>query len=148
MANTTTEHLTTNAIEPTAGKGLRVGLWIAQGLLAATFLAAGLMKVSAPVEQLQASMPWVSGSLGPAVRFIGSVEILGALGLILPAATRIKPSLTPLAAAGLTTVMVLASLTHLVRGEGPVVPMTLVLGAMAAFVAWGRTRKAPIAPRT
>jgi hypothetical protein len=105
------------------------------------------MKATAPVDQLQASMPWVSGAMGQAVRFIGVVEVLGALGLILPAATRIKPSLTPLAAIGLTTVMVLASLMHLARGEVQMLPVTAVLGGMAAFVAWGRSRKAPIAPR-
>jgi hypothetical protein len=67
--------------------------------------------------------------------------------LILPAATRIKPSLTPLAAIGLTTVMALASITHLVRGEVQMLPVTILLGGLAAFVAWGRSRKAPIAPR-
>ncbi len=147
MATTTSNAIHHGSVGATAGKGLRVGLWVVQGLLAATFLAAGLMKISAPVEQLQASMPWVSGAMGPAVRFIGAAEVLGALGVILPAATRIKPSLTPLAALGLAAVMVLASLTHLVRGELPMVPVTAVLGGLAAFVAWGRARRAPIAPR-
>jgi hypothetical protein len=105
------------------------------------------MKATAPLEQLQASMPWVSGAMGPAVRLIGVVEVAGALGLVLPAATRVKPSLTPLAALGLTTVMVFASLTHLVRGEVQMLPITAVLAGLAAFVAWGRSRKAPIAPR-
>jgi len=85
--------------------------------------------------------------MGQAVRFIGVVEVLGALGVVVPAATRIKPSLTPLAALGLTTVMVLASLTHLARGEVQMLPITIVLATLAAFVAWGRFRKAPIAPR-
>jgi hypothetical protein len=67
--------------------------------------------------------------------------------LVLPAATRIKPALTPLAALGLATVMVLASLTHLLRGEVQMLPVTAVLAGLAAFVAWGRARKAPIAPR-
>lgn len=147
MAATTNNVIHGVSAGATGGKGLRVGLWVVQGLLAATFLAAGLMKVTAPVEELQASMPWVSGSMGQAVRFIGGVEVLGALGLILPAATRIKPSLTPLAAIGLTTVMVLASFTHLLRGEVQMLPVTAVLGGLAAFVAWGRSRKAPIAPR-
>lgn len=131
----------------TPKKGLHIGLWVAQGLLAAAFLMAGGMKVSAPVEQLQAQMPWVSGAMGGAVRFIGAVELLGAVGLILPTATRILPKLTPLAASGLVTVMVLASLTHIVRGEYPMVVPNVVLGALAAFVAWGRFKEAPIAPR-
>ncbi len=147
MASTTSSAIHPGSVGTTGGKGLRVALWIVQGLLAATFLAAGLMKSTAPLEQLRASMPWVSGPLGQAVRFIGIVEVLGALGLVLPAATRIKPALTPLAALGLATVMVLASLTHLLRGEVQMLPVTAVLAGLAAFVAWGRARKAPIAPR-
>jgi hypothetical protein len=128
-------------------KGLHVGLWVAQGLLAAAFLMAGGMKVSAPLEELQAQMPWVTGALGGAVRFIGVVELLGALGLILPAATRVLPKLTPLAASGLLTVMILASATHLSRGEYSMIGANVVLGALAAFIAWGRLRKAPIEGR-
>jgi putative oxidoreductase len=71
----------------------------------------------------------------------------GALGLVVPSATRIKPWLTPLAGAGLLTVMILASLFHLSRGEANLAPINVVLGALAAFVAWGRWKKAPIAPR-
>lgn len=129
------------------GKGLHVGLWVAQALLALAFVGAGLMKLTTPVEQLRAAMPWVNGAMGPLVRFIGAAEFAGALGLILPAATRTKPGLTPLAAAGLATVMALAALTHLSRGELGMVAPNLVLGGLAAFVAWGRARKAPIAPR-
>jgi hypothetical protein len=72
------------------------------------------------------------------VRFIGLSEVFGALGLILPAATRIKPVLTGLAALGLTLVMVLAVGVHVVRGEGYVLALPLLLGVLAAFVAWGR----------
>jgi putative oxidoreductase len=135
------------ALGVSRSKGLHVGLWVAQGLLAAAFLSAGLMKVTSPIEALRAAMPWVNGAMGQAVRFIGTMEVLGALGLILPAATRIKPWLTPLAALGLTTVMVLASATHAVRGEPQVILFNAVLGGLAAFVAWGRWRKAPIPPR-
>lgn len=127
--------------------GLHIGLWFAQGALALAFLASGAMKVSMPMEALQAQMPWVSGSLGGLVRFIGTVEVLGAIGVILPAATRIKPVLTPLAALGLATVMLLASLTHLSRGELGLVPVNLTLGGIALFVAWGRYRAVPIAGR-
>ena len=87
-----------------SSKVLPVGLWIAQGLLAAVFLMSGFMKVSAPVDTLQAQMPWVAGSLGGLVRFIGVAELLGAIGVVLPALTRIKPMLTPLAASGLAVV--------------------------------------------
>ncbi|MFK7988566.1 MAG: DoxX family protein [Sandaracinaceae bacterium] len=130
-----------------APKGLNIGLWVTQCLLAAAFLMAGGMKISAPIEELQAQMPWVSGALGGAVRFIGAAEVLGAIGLLLPAASRIQPKLTPLAAAGLTIVMILAVATHIARGEMPMIAPGIVLGGMAAFVAWGRFIKAPIQPR-
>lgn len=75
----------------------------------------------------------------------------GALGLVLPAATRIRPRLTPVAALGLVTVMLLAVLFHVVfhvaRGEFQMLPVNVVLGGLASFVAWGRFEKVPIAPR-
>ena len=86
--------------------------------------------------------------MGGAVRFIGVVEVLGALGLILPAATRIQPKLTPLAALGLFTVMVLAMITHITRGEFGAIGVNVVLGGLAAFIAWGRLSKAPVQPRS
>lgn len=136
-----------NEAKVSGGKGLHVGLWVAQGLLAFAFLAAGAMKTTAPIEQLQANMPWVSGEMGKLVRLIGVSEVLGGLGLILPAATRIKPWLTPLAGLGLATIMVLAAATHAARGEFPGIGVNVVLGGLAAFVAWGRFKKAPISPR-
>ncbi len=128
-------------------KALHIGLWIIQALLAAAFLMGGGMKLAAPIEELQAQMPWVAGAMGGAVRFIGLVEVLGALGLILPAATRIQPKLTPLAATGLLVVMVLAAATHIARGEFPMITVNIVLGGLAAFVAWGRFGKAAIGAR-
>jgi putative oxidoreductase len=130
-----------------ASKGLHIGLWVVQGLLAFAFIGAGLMKSTAPIEQLQANMPWMSGEMGKLVRFIGVSELLGGLGLILPTATRIKPILTPLAALGLATIMVLAAATHGSRGEFGAIGVNVVLGGLAAFVAWGRFKKAPVAPR-
>ncbi len=143
---------TANAISNTAtnapsNKGMHIGLWVTQALLAASFAMFGATKLTAPVEALQAQMPWVSGAMGGAVRFIGAVELAGALGLILPSATRIAPKLTPLAAMGLATVMLLASITHISRGEFGVLAFNAVLGGMALFIAWGRTKKAPIGER-
>ena len=143
--------MTTAAIPFTApmssSRALRVGLWVTQGLLAAMFLMSGLMKLTTPVAELAAAMPWVSGSLGGLVRLIGAAELAGAIGLILPAATRIQPRLTVLAALGLMLIMAGAAVTHVARGELGVVAMPVILGGLAAFVAWGRSKKAPIAPR-
>lgn len=127
------------------GKGLHIGLWIAQALLAVAFGMAGMMKLTTPMEQLAAGMAWVQSSPEALVRFIGLSEVAGALGMILPAATRIKPILTPLAAVGLVTIMVLAAGVHVSYGEAPI--PNVVLGGLAAFVAWGRYKKAPIAGR-
>jgi hypothetical protein len=78
---------------------------------------------------------------------IGVCELLGAIGLVVPAATRVLPALTPVAASALALVMVLAAGTHFSYGEFPVIGVNVVLGGLAAFVAWGRFRRAPIAPR-
>lgn len=131
---------------PAPSKAWTIGLWGVQVLLALMFGMAGLMKSTQPIEALAANMPWVANLPG-LVRFIGVAELLGALGLILPAATRIRPVLTPAAGGGLALIMILAAGFHLVRGEFSAIPMNAVLGLLAAFVAWGRLSKAPIAPR-
>jgi putative oxidoreductase len=126
---------------------MKVVLWILQIVLAVAFLAAGAMKLTQPLAELAVSLPWTADVPGALVRFIGVAEVLGGLGLVLPAATRILPRLTPIAAAALAIDMVLATLFHLVRGEAMMAPITLLLVALLAFVAWGRTTRAPIAPR-
>lgn len=138
---------TTTAASPSTGKGLHVGLWVAQALLALAFLATGLMKLATPVAELAKNMNWVSHVPAGLVPFIGVSEALGALGLVLPAATRVKPVLTPVAAALLVVVMALAAGTHLWLGEAPLVVPNVVLGGLAGFVAWGRLKKVPVAPR-
>ena len=126
---------------------MKVALWIAQALLALAFLAAGAMKLTQPLATLATSLAWTADVPGALVRLIGLAEVLGALGLVLPAATRIRPRLTPLAAAALALVMELAAILHLARGEAMMLPVNLILLALLAFVAWGRTVRAPIAPR-
>lgn len=129
--------------EQKKSKGLHIGLWVVQGLLAAAFGMAGFMKISAPVEQLaQSGMGFVNSFGVGTVRFIGISELLGAIGLILPAALRIKPILTPLAAVGIAIIMVLACVYHISHNE-PFIPVVVLL-ALASFVAWGRFKKAPI----
>lgn len=129
-------------------KGWNIGLWIAQILLAAMFLMAGSMKLmSGPAEMVAMGMLWAENAPVALIKFIGLAEVAGGLGVILPAATRIMPNLTKLAAAGLAVIMVLAAGLHITRGEFEVVPMNVVLFALAALVIWGRTNKAPIAPR-
>ena len=128
-------------------KALHVGLWVVQGLLGAMFLAVGAMKATQPIAALVSTLGWPEAVPAALVHFIGVAELLGGLGLILPAATRVKPVLTPLAGGGLAMVMLLATIFHISRGELGAMPMPLALGGLAAFVAWGRAVKAPIAPR-
>jgi hypothetical protein len=121
---------------------MNIVLWILQILLAIAFFAHGLLFLFPPaafVEQMNASLPrWFQ-------LFLGWAEILGAVGLTLPAITRIQPWLVTWAAIGISIVMVSASYYHFVRGESFVV--TLILLAMAVFVAYMRYRVLPIAPR-
>lgn len=126
---------------------LRVSLWTVQVLLALVFVSSGLIKVLVPLGDLETMMSWVNHVPGWLVRFIGVCELAGAVGLVLPAAVRIRPSLTPLAAALLAVDMALAVAVHLALGEVPMFAVPLTLCALSAFVAWGRSRRAPIAPR-
>ncbi len=112
-------------------------LWIVQGLLALIFLFTGGMKLVLPVEVMteQMSMP------GWFLRFIGVAEVLGAVGLILPGLLGIRPGLTPLAAAGLVIIMIGATVVTLaVVGVAPAL-IPLVVGLLAAFVAYSRRPK-------
>ena len=129
-------------------RALNAVLWIVQVLLAILFLAAGAMKSTQPIDALIANgLAWVSVTPAPIVRLIGVSELLGAAGLLLPAALRILPWLTPLAAAALATVMVLAMGLHLSYNEVSALPVNLVIGLLAGFVVWDRTMAVPIAPR-
>lgn len=130
----------------TENKGLNIALWVAQGLLAAMFLMAGFMKTTTPIAELGATLPWVN-DFPYLVRFIGISELLGAIGLLLPSILRIQPKLTPLAAWGIVAIMVLASIFHGMKGEFPQIGINVVLGAIAGFVAWGRTTKVPISAK-
>src|SRR5688500_140340 len=126
---------------------LNIALWAAQVILAVMFGMGGFMKMTAPMDTLAQTVPWSADLPVALVRFIGASELAGALGLLLPALTRIKPALTPLAAVGSGTFMLRAGLFHITRSELAALPFTIGLGALALFVAWGRTRRAPIAPR-
>jgi uncharacterized membrane protein YphA (DoxX/SURF4 family) len=123
---------------------LNLLLWLVQLLLMVTFGMAGVMKATQPVDALvQGGIAWAGQVPVALVRLIGIAEMLGAIGLVLPAATGIKPSLTPLAALGLLTITILAMAFHVLRAEPQALPINMMLGGLAAFVAWGRTKKAP-----
>ena len=118
---------------------MNVMLWIVTGLLALAFLAAGSMKLATPREKLLQSMPWVADVTATQVRAIGLVELLGAVGLVLPALTGIATVLVPVAATGLAVTMAVAAVVH-VRRHDPRSALTapVVLGVLALVVAVGR----------
>jgi len=129
------------------GEKMKYALWIVQILLAVAFGMAGFSKLMQPITDLVAMVgPWASEVPELFVRFIGLAEILGAIGLILPALTRIQPRLTSHAAIGIAIIMVLAATFHIAREEYAIIP-NIVLLALAAFVAYGRTKLEPIESR-
>src|SRR2546427_1132335 len=123
---------------------MSAALWIVQGLLAAIFLFAGGAKLVLPLDQLTGPVA-LPGLL---LRFIGVCEVLGALGLILPGLLRIRPGLTPLAATGLVIIMIGATVITLVAGEIVPALISLVVGALAAFVAPIMMITSPVAARS
>ena len=117
---------------------MNVFLWILQIVLAAMFALAGVQKSTQPKEKLVTRLPWVEDFSAGTVRLIGIVELLGAIGLVLPAALDIVPVLTPLAATGLAIVMALAVNIHRRRHEPSGMALTAALLVAALVVAWGR----------
>lgn len=123
---------------------MNITLWILQVVLAAIFAAHGWMLVSPPPELLAI----MNEQLGVGFRlFLGVAEIAGAIGMVLPAATRIMPWLTPLSSACLAFVVASATVLHLVRAEFSSALITAVLFLVAGFVAYARWRLRPIPAR-
>ncbi len=114
---------------------MNITLWIVAGVLAAAFLAAGAMKLTQPKEKLATGMPWTEDFSAGTLKFIGTMELLAAIGLILPAALDIAPILVPLAATGLAVIMLGAIATHGRRKEAQAIVINVVLLAVAVFVA-------------
>lgn len=146
MSNTRTIDLSQPALS--AGKPLRIGIWLAQFVAAGLFCMSGIMKLTTPIPELSVMMPW-TGELSPTfVRLIGLVDLAGGLGLILPSLTRILPPLTVIAALCCIVLQILAAGFHSFRGEFAVLPLNALLLGLAIFIFWGRAKQAPIAPRS
>ena len=118
---------------------LEFWVWVASALLALAYGAAGVMKMTRPIPDLAKMMVWPGDVPSWLVRFVGTAEALGAIGLIVPVLTGILAWLTPLAAIGLSLIQVLAIGFHAQRGEtAKSLPANLVLLALSLFVLWGR----------
>ena len=122
---------------------MKITLWVIQILLALLFLFAGGAKLAMSAADLTKGAPFLSAGF---LRFIGVCEILGALGLILPTLLRIRPGLTPLAAACLVIIMIGAVAVTIPMGLTMAI-MPFLTGLLAAFVAYGRWRLVPVAPK-
>ncbi len=123
---------------------MKIAVWIASALLALAFIAVGGSKLLASPVDLQHTAQGVPVAL---LKLAGAAEVLGAIGLVVPAATRIMPVLTPIAATGLVLTMVGATITNFAVGGPATAVATIALGAVAALVAWARFGPAAVAPR-
>lgn len=119
-------------------------LWIIQALLGLLFLFSGGMKFVMSVAEMTKAVPSMPGWF---LHFIGVMEILGGLGLVLPSLLRIRPGLTPLAAAGLVIIMIGATVITLTTMGAGAAALPLIVGILCAFVAYGRWRLAPLSAR-
>lgn len=127
---------------------MNVALWIVQICLCLAFLGTGSMTIVTPIaEMAEGGLLFVNYFPPWFVRCIGIAEMAGALGLVIPAATRIRPSLTPTAAWALAFLMVGAVGFHLIAGEVKGSVPAVIVGGLSAFVGWGRGVKARISPR-
>lgn len=119
---------------------MNLALWIVAALLATACLAGGLLKLTVPREKLAAAPggAWAEDFSADIVKAIGALEVLAAVGLILPAALDIAPVMVAVAAVGFALLMIGAMITHLRRREHRIIAANLVYLALAAFVAWGR----------
>lgn len=123
---------------------MKVTVWIASSVLALAFVTVGAGKLFASSADLHTTAQGVPIAL---FRIAGTAEVLGAIGLLAPAATRILPILTPVAASCLTLTMVGATVTNLAVGEPATAVVTIVLGGVAAMVAWARSGPVAVQPR-
>ncbi|GLB53946.1 membrane protein [Neptunitalea chrysea] len=127
-------------------KGLNVVLWTAQGLISLTLIWAAYAKLIQPIEETAKMLPWALDNPG-LLKLTGIIDLLGGIGIILPAAFKIQQKLSVFAAYGTIVLMIAASIFHISRGESSLIGMNIFFLILAVFVVWGRTKKAPILPK-
>lgn len=126
-----------------SSKIIHVTLWVAQVTLAALFITGSIMKFQ-PIETISAMMPWTGQVPAWIVRLLGLIDLLAAVGLILPSLLRMKPQVTTWTALGIIALMFSAIIFHVSRGEASVIGVNIISAIIALFIAWGRSKKAPI----
>ncbi len=118
-------------------------LWVMQGFLFVAFGAAGLMKLTMPIDKLTALLTWPGAVPEFLVRAVGAAELAGAMGVFLPALMRMQAWITPYAAMGLATAMICAVGYHLMLFQGKMMVPSMILGIIAGYVAYGRDKVVP-----
>lgn len=126
---------------------LRIGLWVVQALLGLLFIGTGAWKLLTPVPQLAAMIPWAGQVPQSFLQATAVIDLLGGIGVVLPALLRIRPGLTVLAALGCALLQICAIVFHVSRGEALNTPFNVLLVGLSLFVCWGRRYKAPIPAR-
>ncbi|RFS26616.1 DoxX family protein [Chitinophaga silvatica] len=121
-------------------KPLNIGLWTLQGLLSILFITGGIMKLFQSIPQQQEMYPWTGQVPELFVRLLGVIDLLGGIGIIIPALLKIRPQLTVLAAIGIIMLMIAATVFHISRGEVNVVGFNIVVAILAAVIVWGRSK--------
>lgn len=122
-------------------------LWVSQIVIAVMFIMPSFMKMLQPIAELSAMLPWTAQVDETTVRLLGFIDLLGGVGIILPSILRIMPKISVWAAFGNILLMLSAIVFHISRGESSVIGFNIFLIAMLLFIAWGRTKKAPILPK-
>lgn len=125
--------------EQRPNKALNILLWVAQVLLASSMVWAACMKLLKPADELAAMWPWTAAH--PAlVKMTGVLDLLGALGLVLPGLLRMQPRLTVYSAYAIIALMIAASIFHIVRGEANLIGVNIFFAVLAVLIAWGRRK--------
>lgn len=125
---------------------MNITLWIAQITLAAGFVWSAAMKLFQPTDKLADMWAWTADH-AELVKLTGIVDLLAGMGLVLPALFHIQPKLTIYAAYGSVALMIAASIFHIARGETSQIGVNIFFALVAAFIAWGRQKKVPIASK-
>ena len=140
--------MTATSLEAPVNKGWNIGLWVATVMLALLYVMGVQFHLfTAPEKAAEMGAVWMMEYPLWFPRMIGVIEIIGIVGLIIPAALRIRPGLSVLAAWGLLAIQILAIAFHASRGEFEALPFNAIYVALAALIIWGRNRKAPILPK-
>jgi len=132
--------------EQKKSKAMNTILWIAQVILAGSFIWASSMKLFQPASKLAEMWPWTADNRS-LVKLTGVLDLLAGIGLVVPALLRIQPKLTIYATYGTIVLMIAASVFHIAREEASLIGANIFFAVLAVFIGWGRQRKAPITPK-